>query len=102
MSAREWERGDQLRGKEGRKVSEREEEGEQRARKRLIDFGKRSKTCPQFSDSKTWLTVSVVRLVRQLATRIGRVQRRPKHPTPTPPPFSEWVLKDFPRNLCEG
>lgn len=45
----------------------REREG---ARKRLIDFGKSSKTRPQFSDSEIWLTVSEVELVRQLARRI--------------------------------
>lgn len=49
----------------------RERKGEgRRARKRLIDFGKSSKTRPQFSDSKSWLAVSEVELVRQLARRI--------------------------------
>lgn len=59
-----------FREEEGRKVSEGEEEGQERARKRLIDLGKSSKTCPQFSDSKRWLAVSEVELVRQLARRI--------------------------------
>lgn len=63
-------RGVELLGKEGRKVSEGGKKGEWRARKRLIDFGKSSKTRPQFSDSKSWLTVSEVELVRQLARRI--------------------------------
>lgn len=55
---------------EGRKVSEGEEEGEKRGRKRFIYFGKSSKTRPQFSDSKCWLTVSEVELVPQLARRM--------------------------------
>lgn len=37
---------------------------------RLIDFGKNSKTHPQSSDLKSWLTVSVMEPVRQLAARI--------------------------------
>lgn len=40
MSATEHEIGDKLREREGRKVSE----AERRTRKRLIDFGKSSKT----------------------------------------------------------
>lgn len=66
MSATEHEIGDKLQGKEGRKVSE----PERMTRKRLIDFGKSSKTRSQFSDSNSWLIVSVMELVRQLAKRI--------------------------------
>lgn len=46
VSARERERGDELQGTEGRKVREGDEVGERRARRRLIDFGKSSKTRP--------------------------------------------------------
>lgn len=97
-SAREWQRGDELQGKEGRKVSEWEGKGERRARKRLIDFGKSSKTRPQFSDSQSWLTVSVVELVRQLAASLW------KGPEVfyVPPSFPELVLQDLPNNSSEG
>lgn len=68
-SVRERERGEEIQETEGRKVREGEEEGERKARKRLIDFGKSSKTRPRFSDSKSWLAVSTVELVRQLGRK---------------------------------
>lgn len=49
---------------------------------------------PQFSDSKSWLTVSEVEPVRQLATRIW-IQE-------SPPSFSGLVLQDLPNNSSEG
>lgn len=64
------EQGDKLQGRKERKVRRGEDGGGSRAKTRLIDFGKNSKTRPQSSDLKSWLTVSVMEPVRQLAARI--------------------------------
>lgn len=84
-----------FREEEGRKVSEGEEEGQERARKRLIDLGKSSKTCPQFSDSKRWLAVSEVELVRQLARRIWSASRSLIR-------LHLYLNRSFPNNPSQG
>lgn len=67
-------------GKEGRKVSEEEEGWERKARKRdSLILERAQRHIPQFSDSKSWLTVSEVEPVRQLATRIWSESRSPHH-----------------------
>lgn len=90
--AREREWGDELQGTEGRKVREGEEEGERKARKRLIDFGTSSKTRPRFSDSKSWLAVSTVELVRQLGRKNNMKTCRSLLWLHLPP---DLVLQDF-------